>query len=412
MNSQITEYATKIMELSGWNLCDHCLGRSFSKMVEGQDNKDRGEIIRKILNMEGYSSLKTGSCYICSDIFDTVQNNTVDKIINKISEENIEFSTFLVGSRVLPDIISREEKIHRNIELDVEGIKKELNREIGKELCFRLKKEVDFENPNIVIMVDFVNDKIDIQINPLFIEGRYRKLIRGIPQTKWPCRKCKGKGCLNCNYTGQMYRESVELLVSSPAIDLTKGNSSKFHGAGREDIDVKMLGNGRPFVLEIKEPHIRHLNLKLLLEKINEFAEGKVEVLDLKFTGRERKGEIKYSSTETYKTYKATVRLENDIKEEELDLLQSLKIIKQRTPIRVAHRRADKIRTREIRKVIVNWINSRKFEMIIECEGGLYIKELISGDEGRSSPSVSEILGTSALCTHLDVLEVNKPFAQ
>jgi len=376
-------------------------------MVEGQDNKDRGEIIRKILNMESYSSLKTGSCYICSNLFDTVQNNTVDKIINKISEENIEFSTFLVGSRVLQDIISREEKIRRNIELDVEGIKKELNREIGKELSFRLKKEVDFENPNIVIMVDFVNDNIDIQINPLFIEGRYRKLIRGIPQTKWPCRKCKGKGCLNCNYTGQMYRESVELLVSSPAIDLAKGNSSKFHGAGREDIDVKMLGNGRPFVLEIKEPHIRHLNLKILQKKINEFADGKVEVLDLKFAGRERKGEIKFSSTETYKTYKAIIRLENDIEEEELDLLQSLNIIKQRTPIRVAHRRADKIRTREVRKVGVNWINSRKFEMIIKCEGGLYIKELISGDNGRSIPSVSEILGTSALCAQLDVLEVN-----
>ena len=407
MNSQITEYATKIMEISGWNLCDHCLGRSFSKMVEGQDNKDRGEIIRKILNMESYSSLKTGSCYICSNLFDTVQNNTVDKIINKISEENIEFSTFLVGSRVLQDIISREEKIRKNMELDVEGIKKELNREIGKELSFRLKKEVDFENPNIVIMVDFVNDNIDIQINPLFIEGRYRKLIRGIPQTKWPCRKCRGKGCLGCDYTGQMYRESVELLVSSPAIDLAKGNSSKFHGAGREDIDVKMLGSGRPFVLEIKEPHIRHLNLKLLQKKINEFADGKVEVLDLKFAGKDRKGEIKYSSTETYKTYKAIVRLENDIKEEELDLLQSLKIIKQRTPIRVAHRRADKIRTRKVRKVGVNWINSRKFEMIIECEGGLYIKELISGDEGRSSPNVSKILGTSALCAQLDVLEVN-----
>ena len=32
-------------------------------------------------------------------------------------------------------------------------------------------------------------------------------------------------------------------------------------------------------------------------------------------------------------------------------------------------------------------------ELLIECEGGLYIKELISGDENRSKPSVSEILG-------------------
>ena len=46
-------------------------------------------------------------------------------------------------------------------------------------------------------------------------------------------------------------------------------------------------------------------------------------------------------------------------------------------------------------------------ELLIECEGGLYIKELISGDENRSKPSVSEILGTSARCVQLDVMHVN-----
>jgi tRNA pseudouridine synthase 10 len=46
-------------------------------------------------------------------------------------------------------------------------------------------------------------------------------------------------------------------------------------------------------------------------------------------------------------------------------------------------------------------------ELIIECEGGLYIKELISGDENRSNPSVAGILGTGARCVELDVLDVN-----
>jgi len=46
-------------------------------------------------------------------------------------------------------------------------------------------------------------------------------------------------------------------------------------------------------------------------------------------------------------------------------------------------------------------------ELVIECEGGLYIKELISGDENRSKPSVTEILGTDAKCVQLDVLDVN-----
>ena len=406
MESQITEYALKSMGISQGNLCDHCLGRKFSKIVEGPDNKHRGEYVRQILN-ETNNVLTTDSCYICDNIFDNVENGLIDKIISKINEESIEFSTFLVGCRVSPEILDKEEKIRESLELDVENIKKEINREIGKKLYSVLGKEVEFENPNIVIMVDFVNDAIDIQINPLFIEGRYRKLVRGIPQTKWPCRKCRGKGCPSCDFTGKQYKETVEELISPEAVELARGSDSKFHGAGREDIDVKMLGNGRPFVLEIKEPKIRDLDLKILEEKINEFAGGKVEVLNLKFVERDRKGTIKCSSTDTYKVYKAIVELEDDIECDKLNLLGSMKIINQRTPIRVSHRRADKIRTREVRKITTKSIDSRKFEMIVECEGGLYIKELISGDEGRSNPSVSDILGVEACCIQLDVLEVN-----
>ncbi|MCZ3365845.1 MULTISPECIES: tRNA pseudouridine(54/55) synthase Pus10 [Methanobacterium] len=407
MESQITGKALKIMEIAEGNLCDHCLGRTFSKTVEGPDNKYRGEYVRHALNETGVDASTADSCYICCNIFDDVENRIIDKIITKINRENIEFSTFLVGCRVSPEILSKEEEIHKNMELDVENIKKEINREIGKKLYFTFNKEVEFDNPNIVIMVDFVNDNIDIQINPIFIEGRYRKLVRGIPQTKWPCGKCRGKGCPSCNYTGKQYPETVEELISPEAIKLACGSESKFHGAGREDIDVKMLGNGRPFVLEIKEPKIRNLDLETLEEKINTFAGGKVEVQDLKFVGKDRKGTIKCSSTDTYKVYSAIVELENDINEDKLNLLSSMEIIKQRTPIRVSHRRADKIRTRTVRNITTKPLAANKFEMIVECEGGLYIKELISGDEGRSKPSISEILGVNARCIQLDVLEVN-----
>ncbi len=46
--------------------------------------------------------------------------------------------------------------------------------------------------------------------------------------------------------------------------------------------------------------------------------------------------------------------------------------------------------------------------MIIKTEVGLYIKELISGDEGRSQPNVSGILGVNAICAQLDVIEVSE----
>ena len=44
--------------------------------------------------------------------------------------------------------------------------------------------------------------------------------------------------------------------------------------------------------------------------------------------------------------------------------------------------------------------------MIIKTQGGLYIKELISGDEGRSQPNISELLNNKSICEELDVIEV------
>ncbi|MDP3034274.1 MAG: tRNA pseudouridine(54/55) synthase Pus10, partial [Methanobacteriaceae archaeon] len=181
---------------------------------------------------------------------------------------------------------------------------------------------------------------------------------------------------------------------------------SKFHGAGREDIDVRMLGTGRPFVLEIKEPHRRVLDLDILQKEINETNAGKVEVLDLKYSVRSRKAEIKTSSPDTYKIYQALVELKDEIKEDDLKSLKTLTLIKQRTPIRVSHRRADKIRKREVMDIQYEIIDSKTIKLIIKGQGGLYIKELISGDEERTQPNVSQVLGTHAICTELDVLEV------
>ena len=406
MELQIKDNLLKIMEITDGNICDRCLGRNFSKTIEGNGNLERGKYLRKILDESDENLEKSTECYICNDLFDDL-DNMIDKIVEVLDREEINFSDFLIGCRVDPEMLKNEERIHEKFDLDVENIKKEINREIGKKLSLRLSKEVEFDNPNIVIMADFKIGEIETQINPIFIESRYRKLVRGIPQTKWPCTKCKGRGCERCNYTGKMYPETVEELISEESIKAAHGIGAKFHGSGREDIDVKMLGKGRTFVLEIKEPKIREIDLKKLKETVNEHARGKVEISEMKFVAKDRRAEIKESSRDTYKVYKAIVELDEDIDTATLDSLKSIKIINQRTPIRVSHRRADKIRTREVRNLEYKKLDSRILELVIECEGGLYIKELISGDENRSKPSIAEILGTSAKCVELDVLDVN-----
>ena len=291
----------------------------------------------------------------------------------------------------------------------METLKKEVNRIIGLGIWERFDKDAEFERQDIVFNIDLTGEpKVRIQINPLYIEGKYNKYKRGIPQTKWPCTKCKGRGCEECNFTGKQYPESVEELISEHFLKVTHGKEAKFHGAGREDIDVLMLGSGRQFVLEIKEPKIRNLDLAKMEAEINTVNEGKTAYHNLHLCERPRKAEIKQSSPDAYKVYNAIVKCEEAYDADKLEELLELNEINQQTPLRVLRRRTDMVRVKHVLDLSYEIIDETTFNMKIKTEGGLYIKELISGDEGRSQPNVSDILGVKAICEQLDVLEVSE----
>lgn len=397
--------AEDILKETDGRICKHCLGRKLSKTIEGTNNIERADKVCNELDID----LDDVNCAICDNLFDKLDDDLYKKIDDKINQLGIEFETFLVGSQIPKDIQKRDEELSEKFDLAVETIKKEVNRLIGLGIWERYDKEAEFERQDIVFNVDLTGEpKVRIQINPLYIEGKYNKYKRGIPQTKWPCSKCKGRGCEECNFTGKQYPESVEELISERFLELTKGREAKFHGAGREDIDVLMLGSGRPFVLEIKEPKIRNLDLAKIEKEVNEINEGKTAYHNLKLCERPRKAEIKQSSPDTYKVYNAIVKCDEAFDEDKLEELTKLNEINQQTPLRVLRRRTDMVRVKHVLGLSYEIIDDRTFSMRIKTEGGLYIKELISGDEGRSNPNVSEILGVNAICEQLDVIEVSE----
>ncbi|MFX0182819.1 MAG: tRNA pseudouridine(54/55) synthase Pus10 [Candidatus Hodarchaeota archaeon] len=426
--------------------CNSCLGRQFGNLLSGLSNEKRGIALKTLLLMEwenkhrisaldrpkvssllskdfqtGYLSIQrffpeiqpvNTSCDICKDILST---QSIDKLAHDAfnAVRDYEFSTFLVGSQFSPSILDKEDTIRSTYNLEFgESIKSEFNREIGKRIQDLISfASVDFKAPNIVITFDLIHDKIRIKSNPLFILGRYRKLKRGIPQSKWFCRECRGKGCDYCNNTGKMYQESVEEFISDPLLSAAKGVASKFHGSGREDIDARMLGAGRPFVLEISEPKKRNLDFEILSEKINANAASKVEIDIDGITTRTKVRELKTKSSRNAKGYRAVVSLEAPLmieKSELNDIAKKLSniVIQQRTPLRVAHRRADKVRARKVISFQIEEIEPQALTVYIVCEGGLYVKELISGDEGRTYPSLSNYLNIPAVVSHLDVIEI------
>lgn len=399
------ELAKRILDETDGKICRNCLGRKLSKTIEGSNNIERADKVCDELGID----LNDADCVICDNLFDKLCDDLYKKIDDKINQLGVEFDTFLVGSQIDKDVQQRDEELSEKFNLDVETIKKEVNRLIGLGIWERYDKDAEFERQDIVFNVDLrKNPKVKIQINPLYIEGKYNKLKRGIPQTKWPCSKCKGRGCEECNFTGKQYPESVEELISEHVLKLTKGREAKFHGAGREDIDVLMLGSGRPFVLEIKEPRIRKLDFKQLEEYVNNVNEGKTSYHNLHPCERGRKAEIKQSSPDTYKVYEAIVKCDGAFDKDKLDEITKLNEIHQQTPLRVLRRRTDMVRIKHVLDLSYEVIDDTTFKIRIKTEGGLYIKELISGDEGRSKPNFSEILGVNAICEQLDVVEVSE----
>ncbi len=247
----------------------------------------------------------------------------------------------------------------------------------------------------------------------VLFEGRYRKLVRDLPQTVFFCPECKGRGCERCEGFGKLTRDSVQELIARVAMPRFKARRNKFHGAGREDLDVRMLGNGRPFVFEMLKARRPETDLKELQDEVNRRWEGRIEILDLRLCGRRRVAEIK--ETRCAKEYRARVRLGEGApapEEAERRLLalreRGVIAIVQTTPSRVAHRRSLLERERWIR--ILEWQqDGSDWLILIRSAHGTYIKEAVSGDEGRTKPSLSELLGAACACIELDVMAILPP---
>ncbi len=392
------------------DLCDHCLGRLFALVDTGLSNDERGRSLRMAVNLSMSLEDKEplpphARCTVCDEIFEMVPRFAA-AVVEKLSA--LEFDTFLVGTRVDPIITEREERLWGLVSQDkAETIKAELNREIGKAVQAMIPQEVEFATPDVVALVDTRFCHVELDVSPLFVYGRYRKLSREMPQTRWPCNRCRGKGCSKCGGTGKMYQTSVQEVIGDPIQREAKGTDHFFHGMGREDIDARMLGNGRPFVLEVREPKRRRVDLPALQSEINALGKERVEVEGLRFSSREEVRQIKNASPD--KEYRVRVRLESKVNKERLnEVVQSFKRtrITQQTPTRVSHRRADLAREREIKDLVLEDLDGQVATLRVRTEAGTYVKEFVHGDSGRTVPSLAGKLGVACAVEALDVIEI------
>uniref|UniRef100_A0A3B5A198 tRNA pseudouridine synthase Pus10 n=1 Tax=Stegastes partitus TaxID=144197 RepID=A0A3B5A198_9TELE len=233
----------------------------------------------------------------------------------------------------------------------------------------------------------------------VFVAGRYNKFCRSLPQTPWVI-------------DGERRMESsVEELIAAPILSAFRADGFNFSSSGREDVDVRTLGNGRPFAMELLNPHKARLNkveMKKLQEIINKSSD-KIRVRDLQIVTREAMSRMKEGEEEKTKTYTALVWTQKPIQREDIGFIDDIKdlTLDQKTPLRVLHRRALAVRQRVIHSMNARFLDPHHFYLGLKTQAGTYIKEFVHGDFGRTKPNLCQLLKTDTDILELDVESVD-----
>ena len=495
--------------------CNSCLGRLGGKKRYDQSIIQSGEEIRANV-VKGNSHLSNirdeiPLCPFCENLFEEVDLLT-DIIYDSISP--YQFKRLQLGARFPKSQIEDEDSQRKRYgAAGSDGLKTGLVAEIAKRLNQRLEGvTLVNDKPEILALIDVLTLSVDLDVRAHYMYGRYRKLERGIPQTRWPCRACKGRGCERCEMTGLQYAKSVQDLIGNPLLSIFGSEEHAFHGMGREDIDVRCMGRGRPFVIEMKEPRLRKTDPIELMKLINDKAEGSIEITSLRDSNRsevvrlkdtpaeksytirfkllplneaeytvltapldltkenkgrsknkrKRRGDNKRDNTKPLPTEIETENVKPskdklmlmkkpelvtlctelgvkksgtkdelierilnveepqietfDLPEDEfiINSILSLEGVKlaQRTPERVAHRRADLVRRRtvfEVHQPVIEIMDdgTREIEVTMRCESGTYVKETVHGDSGRTQPSIASLLKAKCEVIWLDVGDIH-----
>ncbi|XP_051801603.1 putative tRNA pseudouridine synthase Pus10 [Acanthochromis polyacanthus] len=233
----------------------------------------------------------------------------------------------------------------------------------------------------------------------VFVAGRYNKFCRSLPQTPWVI-------------DGERRMESsVEELIAAPILSAFRADGFNFSSSGREDVDVRTLGNGRPFAMELLNPHRSRLNkveMKELQETINKSSD-KIRVRDLQIVTRDAMSRMKEGEEEKTKSYTALVWTQKPIQTEDIAFIDDIKelTLDQKTPLRVLHRRALAIRQRVIHSMNTRFLDPHHFYLGLKTQAGTYIKEFVHGDFGRTKPNLCQLLKTDTDILELDVESVD-----
>lgn len=223
------------------------------------------EIVKQLINPS-----------ICTKLNKTFEQNQNGLMINVFFEhenESAEMQTlFNVNPTLFKERIKAPRKFHREF----------MTRNAFEKHFIPSKFDLDTFCENVNVPGSIPNngirlDKITVVGPTIFVAGRYRKFSRELCQSPWILQ---GK---------RVMEECVsEIIINEigPYFNLDVKNIT-FSSSGREDVDVRCLGKGRPFALEIPDAHITILPQSIAgAMEINVDKSEKVSIQHLQIISR------------------------------------------------------------------------------------------------------------------------------
>lgn len=376
--SEVIENTVKI--LRDFHLCDYCLGRMFASKLKVTSHKKLGQKIRKKLKQK-----IPNSCYICKNLMDNL-----DLSVNKILEisADYDFSSFLIGAVIKPSILDRDDQIRSKFKLrGIVSIKNDITKEMGKRFGRKTKTKVDYHNPDVVLTVDFKKEHYEIKPKTVILQGRYTKNIRGIPQKQIPCTSCIGKGCFVCDFHGISEYDSVEGRIAKFLYEKFGAQQIRITWIGSEDESSLVLGQGRPFFVKIYNPHKRNITLP-----------KKIPLRDMSILNLHKIEKIPTEPIRFKIQVSVEVETENEISAESLKALEALQNVE------ISNDDNAQKNPKRIYSIKFKKTSPRTFSSVIDMDGGIPIKRLVSG--GNLEPNLSIVLDNQCKCKIFDFQKI------
>jgi tRNA pseudouridine synthase 10 len=329
-------------------------------------------------------------CDICGGVLNQISSIS-SEIDGKL--EAYEFKTFLVGASIPQEMLDREDELRSRLKIKgKESIKSQITRRITKNILESTGKTVDYSLPDVTILVSMTDNSITINPRSVWLSARYRKTERGIAQRSSDCDVCNGLGCAKCNYQGRS-QKSVQAVASAYFTKLFKAESCNFVWLGSEDENSLVMGDGRPFYIEVTRPKKRTLGKARERSKGSgqrkpEFQSEGVEIFDVQFITR------RVTDIPQFEVY-ARVHMLLNKESKPLDDSQIRQIENAFSDATISVRLSRKFKTvrKHIQSTKVEISDDQKsVNLLLKCDGGIPLKKLVTGQDNSVVPNMSELL--------------------